>query len=79
MEEDADAVIKTVIRKAKRADMSACRLILERISPARRGRPVRFELPKTDNASDLSAAFSALLAAVAKGDLTPDEASLAAG
>jgi hypothetical protein len=41
--------------------------------PARRGRPVRFDLPAVTTAADLISALGAVLAAVAAGELTPEE------
>jgi len=39
----------------------------------RRGRPVTFELPPIEDPDDALAAIAAITAAVAKGELTPDE------
>jgi hypothetical protein len=47
----------------------------ERILPARRNRPIEISLPKIADASDLIAAAAALTDAVARGDITPNEAS----
>ena len=50
------------------------RLCLERILPARKDRPIAFELPKIDNVAESAKLVSALLGAVAAGDVTPGEA-----
>jgi hypothetical protein len=51
----------------------------DRLAPARRGRPVRFNLPAEIDAAGLAAAFDAVLRATADGELTPEEgASIAA-
>lgn len=68
------AVGRAVIEKAKEGDGMAMRLVLERVCPVRRGRPVRFALPPLDGAGDLPKALGAVLTAVADGDVTPDEA-----
>ena len=48
---------------------------MERIAPVRKGRVVTVEnFPKVSSAADVPGALSALLLAVAKGDLTTDEA-----
>jgi hypothetical protein len=59
----------------------ALRLVLERVAPLRRGRPVRFDLPAggVERAGDVSAALGAVLEATAEGALTPDEAATIAG
>jgi hypothetical protein len=41
----AQAVVKAVVAAAKDGDMTAARLVLDRIAPPCRGRPVRLNLP----------------------------------
>jgi hypothetical protein len=48
---------------------------LDRILPPRRDRPVAFALPKIERAADALDASAAIVDAVAKGQLTPGEAS----
>ena len=74
MADDVEAVVVAVINAAKGGDMAACRIILDRIAPARRDNPVAFELPKIERPADAVAAGAAILAAVAHGSLTPSEA-----
>lgn len=73
MEKDAKAVVQAVVSKAKDGDMSAARLVLDRVVPVRRGAPVVFDLPKIKTTGDLKDALGSILAAVAAGRLTPDE------
>jgi hypothetical protein len=70
----AKEVVKVVLQAAKGGEMTAARLILERIAPVRKGRPVYFDLPPVHTAADIAAAMTALTTAMAMGDLTPDEA-----
>jgi hypothetical protein len=79
MGNDVKVVVAQVVEKAKGGDMTAARLILDRIVPARRGRPVQFTLPVVVTTADLVAALGAILAAVAAGELTPDEGAAVAG
>jgi hypothetical protein len=72
---ESEALTKKAIELAKNGDMAALRLCLERIIPPRKDRPVAFSLPPIASPKDATAALSALLAAVASGDLTPVEAS----
>ena len=72
-ETDAADVLQTVIDRAKGGDMAAAGLLMSRIWPPRKGRPVEFEIPPLTTASDLVAALSSLIQAVASGFLTPDE------
>ena len=45
MEDDAPDVVRTVIAAAKGGDMSACKLVLDRIAPIRRGAPIKLHCP----------------------------------
>src|SRR5262245_50880654 len=78
LEGEAEAVIRAVVAKAKHGDMRAARLVLDRICPLRRGRPVAIELPQVRTAGDASLALSKVTAAMSKGELTPDEAGAVA-
>jgi hypothetical protein len=63
-----------VIDKALEGDTTALRLCLDRLAPLRKDAPVSFTLPPIRTAADAIEASSALLAAVAAGEVTPDEA-----
>jgi hypothetical protein len=78
MQDDVREIVQAVLTAAKRGDMTAARLVLERISPVRRGRPVYLDLPPVRTASDVVEAMSALTRAIACGELTPDEAATVA-
>ena len=70
----ADALTQKAIELALAGDMAALRLCLDRILPPRRDRPVTFALPPIKSAADAAAVTSAVLGAVASGELTPSEA-----
>ena len=74
MQDDAEGVVKRVIEAAKGGDMTAARIVLDRIAPARRDSPVTIALPKIESAADAAKAMAAILAAVASGAVTPSEA-----
>ncbi len=78
LEGEGEAVTRQCIDMAKAGDSIAMRLVMERIAPLRRGRPVRFNLPPMEGPGDLVKALSGILQAVSVGDLTPDEASTVA-
>jgi hypothetical protein len=78
MHDDAEAIVAAVMAAAKGGDMTAARLVLERIAPVRKGRPVWLDLPKIETASDVAAAMAALTLAMASGEVTPDEAATVA-
>ncbi len=75
MEGDAANITKAVITAAKGGDLMAARIILDRLIPPAKERPVSVALPDTQTAEGVSAAQSAILQAVASGDLLPGEAS----
>lgn len=67
------ALTQAAIDKALAGDPTALKLCLDRLAPARRDAPVAFEMPPIKTVADTVAASSAVLAAVAAGDVTPDE------
>lgn len=74
MQDDAKDVVQAVLDAAKKGDMQAARIVLDRIAPARRDSPIRFAMPAIESAGEASKVMSALLAAVAAGEITPSEA-----
>ena len=73
LEGQAAKIGQKCVEMALKGDSTAMRLVMERVAPTRRGRPVRFALPPLENAADLPKALGAVLAAVASGAVTPDE------
>jgi len=73
MADDGEGVVNAVLEAAKGGDMQAARIILDRICPPRKERPISCKLPKLEDTSDLVAGISALIGAVANGELTPGE------
>src|SRR5262249_13214333 len=72
---DAEAVIKKTIAMAKKGNEVALRLVVERILPAKKYAPIKFNLPeKLDSANDISAALTAVITQTAQGEIAPDEA-----
>ena len=75
LEGEADALTRKAIEMAKEGDGPALRMCLDRLAPPRKDSPVCFDLPPIKNVADAVEASSALLFAVAGGDVTPDEAA----
>jgi Family of unknown function (DUF5681) len=75
LEGQAESLTRKAVEMALDGDTTAMRLCFERILPARKDRPVAFEMPVVATAGDAVKAAGALLAAVASGDLTPSEAA----
>lgn len=74
LEGQHEELTQAAITKALEGDTTAMRLCLDRIAPARKDAPIIFALPPIKSADDALVASSALLAAVAGGEVTPDEA-----
>lgn len=72
-EGEAPEIVRKVFDAAKNGDMRAADLVLSRIWPVRKGRPVSLELPAITSAADVVAALGALADAVAGGELTAEE------
>jgi len=75
MERGAQDIVETVIDRAKGGDMTAARLILERLIPPAKERPIAIELPPTSDAQSVADAQALVIAAMASGGLLPGEAS----
>jgi hypothetical protein len=60
------------------AETTAMRLCIERLAPFRKGRPITFDLPDIEMASDITKAFCMIAKAMAAGELTPDQAGTVA-
>lgn len=75
---EAEAITRKAIELALEGDGPALRLCLERVAPPRKGRPVTFPLPPIATADDLVTAIGTVVAAMAEGGLTPDEAATVA-
>ena len=69
MRKSAEAIMRTVCEAAVAGDMAAARMVVDRLVPIRRGRPVKFDLPK----GDVVEVLTGVVAAVSNGDLSPDE------
>jgi hypothetical protein len=78
-EGEAEMLLRTVLEQAKDGDTRAAEMVLARVWPVRRGRPVTLSLPPIRGAVDVVAALGAVADAMAIGELTLEEASAAAG
>jgi len=71
---ETEALTRKAIELAMAGDTVSLRLCLERIIPARRDRPVKFNIPKMVNGNEVATAMHNVLSAVAAGEMTPSEA-----
>ncbi|WP_065383210.1 DUF5681 domain-containing protein [Hyphomonas sp. ND6WE1B] len=72
---EGEALTRKAIDLALEGDVTALRLCLERLHPPRKDAPVLLELPAMEGAESAARAMGAILESVAKGHLTPLEAS----
>ena len=70
---DAKTIVKAVLLAAATGDMSAARMVLDRVVPAAKDRAVSMVLPDTSTPDGIEAAACAVLAACARGDLLLSE------
>jgi hypothetical protein len=56
--------------------LSAARILADKQVPYAKGRPVNLELPAVETADDIAKAMGAIVVALCKGQITPDEAEL---
>ncbi len=73
LEGGAREVVEAVLQAARNGDVAACRVVLERILPVRRERPVEISLPDTSTAAGVSKAAQCVLESVADGTITWSE------
>jgi hypothetical protein len=71
---EGEAAARTIIDKAVSGDAVAARFCLTLLSPRPRGRAIALDLPDGARPADVDAAYDVTLAAMAAGEITPDEA-----
>jgi hypothetical protein len=79
MEHGAKEITEAVVAAAKAGDLTAARMILDRLAPPAKERPVSLILPDTTTAEGIALAQETILQAVASGELLPGEAATLAG
>ena len=73
-------IAEVVIKQAQDGDLTAARLVLDKLVPNARERAVELPgLPSTENPAGVAEAQAAILQAVASADLTPGEAATLSG
>ena len=79
MEGELTDVVKVVIDAAKGGDMAAARLVVDKLIPTTRERPLSIALPDVTSVDDCATAQAKVLAAVATGEILPGEGETLAG
>jgi len=73
MEGDAERIAQHVVSAALAGDMTAARLVLERLVPPAREKPISLTLADTSSASGVGEAANQIVQAVVAGELLPSE------
>ena len=76
---ESEAITRKAIDAAKAGDMVAIRLVLDRICPPRKTRPINIELPQIEDVSDVARAQQEVLRATCAGELLLEEAQALSG
>jgi hypothetical protein len=76
LEGDLETITRKCIDRAKEGDLMAVKLILDKVVPNAKERPISFNFPKLRGAADVPNALSTVLEAVGKGDITPGEGQI---
>ena len=79
MSQDAEDIVKAVIAAARNGDLTAARLILDRIYPPRKDSPIQLDLPCLKNTGDAVDYMKAIMSGVSDGLVTPSEAVTLSG
>ena len=73
--EAAIEILQSTIAAAKRGNSRAAEILLARLWPARKSRPVVIDLPAVGTTEGVTAALAAVIEAMAAGEIAPDEAA----
>jgi len=73
LEGEIGAIVKIIITAAKEGDMTAARLVVDKLIPNAKERPLSIDLPMAADIPGCLQAQIAVLAAVSSGDLLPGE------
>lgn len=71
---EGERVVRKAVEMALQGNETALRLVLERLLPVAKDRPIRLDLPSLAKASDVAEAVRRAVEAVATGEVTPAEA-----
>jgi hypothetical protein len=73
-ERSAREVLQAVLTAAQAGDISAATLVLSRVWPPRRGRPIQIELPDLMQPNGAPMALAAIIKLTTNGAISPEEA-----
>ena len=74
LEGECEKIVRKAVEHAKKGNILAMKLCLERVLPVRKERTIAIDLQPVRNVQDLNVAFQAIVSAVGDGRITPGEA-----
>jgi hypothetical protein len=74
VEGQAELLVQRALELALGGDVTCLRMMLDRVCPIRKGRPVNVDMPPIKSSQDLFAAIASIWTAIGDGRITPDEA-----
>jgi hypothetical protein len=75
VEGQAEHLVQKVLELAQAGDVPCLRMVVDRLWPVRKGRPVNVVMPPINTSQDIFPAIASIWTAIREGRLTPDEAS----
>ncbi|WP_153146433.1 DUF5681 domain-containing protein [Dechloromonas sp. H13] len=76
MEGAGEQIVQSVIRAAQAGDLAAAKMVIDRLAPPLRERPVNLpDFPDTNCIAGINRVSQIILESVASGELTPGEAA----
>lgn len=79
LEGQAEAITQRVVNAALDGEIAAIKLVMDRVAPPRKSRPIQIDLPDVSDARGVALAQAAVVTAVAGGEITPDEGTALSG
>ena len=76
---EAEAITRRAINAALAGDMAAIKMVMDRVAPPRKSRPIQIDLPDVADARGVALAQAAVVAAVSGGEISLDEATALSG
>lgn len=78
LESEMEGVVEAALNRALKGFPDGLKLVLDRLVPVRRERPVQIDLAPVETAADAAEATADITARVASGELTPREGKMIA-
>jgi hypothetical protein len=79
MEGELDTIVKSIIKAAKEGDLTAAKLVVDKLVPAAKDRPMTLALPKVIDIPSCLLAQTTLVDAVSSGELLAGEGQVLSG